>query len=109
MDIEYLRFRVDPAQREIFIEQDACIWSSVLEGYPGYLGKEIWINPEDDSEVIVLVRWRSFEEWQAVPPEILQEAETRFQQTMGDTYELLDSRRYQVRRFPTSDSAVRNA
>jgi uncharacterized protein (TIGR03792 family) len=99
MEIERLLFRIEPTTREQFIRQDDAIWSATLGNYPGYLGKEIWINPDDDTEMVVVVRWRSFDDWQAVPQTVLQDAEERFQTAMGDTYELLDSRRYQVRRF----------
>lgn len=54
MVIEWLKFRVIPEQRERFIEQDEAIWTKTVGAYPGFLGKEIWINPNQAEEVILI-------------------------------------------------------
>jgi len=99
MDVEWLRFRVDDGYREQFVQHDNAIWTAALSRYPGFLGKEVWIDPNNDAEVITVIRWNSFEEWQAVPQSILSETETTFSEAMGDTYELLESRHFQARKF----------
>jgi uncharacterized protein (TIGR03792 family) len=99
IEIEWLKFRVVPSERERFVQQDDAIWTRALAQYPGYLGKEVWINPNDETEVITIIRWQSFEQWQAIPTPVLDATEAEFSQAMGGTYELIDSRHYQVRRF----------
>lgn len=99
MEIEWLRFRVDEAHRETFVQQDETIWTSTLSSYDGFLGKEVWINPNDRTEVITVIRWRDMESWNAIPLEVLDATEQAFSAAMGPTYELMDSRHYQVRKF----------
>jgi uncharacterized protein (TIGR03792 family) len=102
MDLEWLRFQVAEGYREKFVQQDNAIWTAALSPYPGFLGKEVWIDPDNDTEIVTIVRWNSFEEWQAVPQEVLSKTETAFSEAMGDTYELLESRHYQTRKFGES-------
>ena len=91
---------MQPELRETFVQADEEIWTAVLASYPGFLGKEVWISPDDLSKVVLTVRRNSFEECQAIPQEVLDATEARFQQAMGgDTYTLQDSQRFQVRRF----------
>jgi uncharacterized protein (TIGR03792 family) len=99
MDLEWLRFQVADGYREQFVQQDNAIWTAALSQYPGFLGKEVWIDPNNDTELVTVIRWNSFEEWQAVPQEVLSATETAFSEAMGDTYELLESRHYQARKF----------
>lgn len=101
MEIEWLKFRVVPELRERFVQKDDEIWTRFLSQYPGFLGKEIWISPENTDEVICVIRWASFEQWQAIPSEDLQAIDQRFNAEMGEnTFTLLTSNRYQVRKFP---------
>ena len=103
MVIEWLNVTVEPELREQFVQKDEEIWTAALSGYPGYLGKEIWISPDDLSNVVLIVRWNSFEEWFAIPEDVLEETEAQFREAMGgDTYEITDSKRFQVRRFSQS-------
>lgn len=100
MIIEFLRFTVTAELREQFVRLDSDIWTPVLAAAPGFLGKEVWINPDDLTEVAVIVQWTSFEEWQSIPQEELQRTEAAFLAAMGsEEYELIESKRYQVRKF----------
>lgn len=100
MVIEWLNVTVHPDLREQYVQQDVAIWTPVLARYPGFLGKEVWISPEDLSNVILIVRWATFEQWQAIPQEVLDETEALFQQAMGEnTYQITDVKRYQVRKY----------
>lgn len=99
MEIEWLRFRVNDSERERFVQQDHAIWTRTLAQYPGFLGKDVLINPNDVTEVVTIIRWNSFDEWQAIPEAVLTGVEAEFSQAMGSTYELLESRHYQVRKF----------
>lgn len=98
MEIEWLKFQVAPEQREQFVQKDEEIWTATLAQYSGFLSKETWISPEDLAEVILVVHWASFEAWQSVPTQVLDQAEARFRQAMGDTYKLIEGKRYQVRK-----------
>jgi len=99
MEIEWLKIEVQPELREQFVQKDAEIWTTTLAQYPGFLHKEVWISPENLSEVSLVVHWASFEQWQAIPVADLQQTEARFNQVMGDdTYKIVESSRYQVRK-----------
>ncbi len=45
MLIELLKFKIAAEMRETCIQKDAEIWTTALAKYPGFLGKEVWINP----------------------------------------------------------------
>nr|WP_199307694.1 MULTISPECIES: TIGR03792 family protein [unclassified Leptolyngbya] len=86
--------------REQYVQKDEEIWTPVLAQYPGFLGKEVWISPDDLSNVVLVIRWASLEEWQAIPQEVLDKTEARFQEAMGgETYRITDSKRFQVRKY----------
>ncbi|WP_448602995.1 TIGR03792 family protein [Thermoleptolyngbya sp.] len=98
--IEWLRFDVSPEARERFVQQDAEIWTTALSEYGGFLGKEVWISPENPREVITVVRWESFDQWYSIPTDRLEAVEARFREAMGqNTYQLLESKAYQLRKF----------
>lgn len=98
MVIEYLKFNVKADQRERFVQQDDEIWTSVLAAQPGFLEKEVWISPDHLTEVVIAIKWASFEQWQAISPEQLHATEEHFSAVMGDTYELVEATRYQIRK-----------
>jgi uncharacterized protein (TIGR03792 family) len=101
MVIEWLKFRLDPQIREKFIEKDREIWTAALSLSPGYLGKEIWLDPNRDDEVILVVKWANREAWGLVPPDLLANTESEFEAAMGgDRYEMIEEGEFQVRKFP---------
>jgi uncharacterized protein (TIGR03792 family) len=99
MVIEWLKFNVLPEQRERFVQKDAEIWTATLAQYPGFLDKELWISPDNLGEIIVVIRWQTLANWQAVPTEVLEQTEAKFAAAMGETYELIDTGKYDVRKF----------
>lgn len=100
MIIEWLKFEVALESKQKFIEFDEKIWTQFLGSYPGYLGKEVWLNPFVDKEIIVLVRWNSREQWKVIPEAIVQETEAKFAAAVGkNNYRILESGEYQVRKF----------
>ncbi|MBR8829332.1 MAG: TIGR03792 family protein [Gomphosphaeria aponina SAG 52.96 = DSM 107014] len=102
MVIEWLKFRVTSHSREKFIQQDAQIWTSFLEKYPAFLGKEVWINPKQPDEIICVIRWQNKESWNAIPQNLLEATEQQFAAAMGETaYNIIEGSEYQVRKFPT--------
>jgi len=97
--IEWLKFKVVAELREQFVQQDNEIWTAALATYPGFLGKEVWISPDDLTQIVTVVRWESAEQWHSIPPEELAQVDARFSAAMGDTYELTESAAFQQRKF----------
>jgi uncharacterized protein (TIGR03792 family) len=103
MVIEWLKFRVSPESREKFIQKDGEIWTATLAKYTGFLGKEVWINPSVPEELAIVIRWQTREDWKAVPKDVLDETERQFHRAMGeDSYQMIETGEYQVRKFPAS-------
>ena len=100
MVIEWLKIKVSPELREKFIEKDAQIWTAMLSGYPGFLSKEVWINPEISTEVVLIIRWETLEQWKAVPAARLIEIETLFTKEFGQQQEIVEAAQFQVRKYP---------
>jgi uncharacterized protein (TIGR03792 family) len=98
--IELLKFKLAPNIREKYIQKDGEIWTTALSKYPGFLGKQVWINPNDATEVIFIIHWETREQWQAIPPQDLEAIEKEFAQAFPDAYKLVESGEYQVRKFP---------
>ncbi|WP_066426407.1 TIGR03792 family protein [Anabaena sp. 4-3] len=96
MIIEFLKFQVAAGMAASFIQKDAEIWTTALAKYPGFLGKEVWINPHDSTEVICIMRWATKEQWQAIPPSELEVIEQEFNAALGNSYKLVESNEYQV-------------
>ncbi|HEY9725997.1 MAG TPA: TIGR03792 family protein [Chroococcales cyanobacterium] len=102
MVIEWLKVNVSPELRDKFIEKDTEIWTPMLASYPGFLSKEVWINPEVSTELVLIIRWESRELWGAIPGEKLAATEQQFNQAFGGEYQFLEEKSYQVRKFPTT-------
>ncbi len=103
MIIEWLKFQVSVKSRDVFIELDRKIWTSVLAQFPGFLGKEVWISPDIPEEIILIIRWQTREQWKAVPLAILEETEQKFAQKMNNHfYRMIEAKEYQVRKFPNA-------
>lgn len=100
MVIEFLKLKVAPDKRENYIQKDAEIWTTALAKYPGFLAKEVWINPNDPTEIIFIIRWATKEQWKAIPKADLEATEKKFAQAVGGTYKFTESTEYQVRKFP---------
>ncbi|MBD1863289.1 MULTISPECIES: TIGR03792 family protein [Trichocoleus] len=102
MVIEWLKIKVAPEMREQYIQKDAEIWTAFLSEYPGFLGKEVWINPDNSTEVILVIRWASREAWKSVPSDRLAAIEQQFAQQLAGSYPIIEAGEYQVRKFPQS-------
>ena len=95
MIIEWLRFKIPPEKAEAFIQRDEEVWTPGLKRFPGFLGKEIWINPEQ-SEVVMFIRWKTREQWKSVPQSVIDELDSK----MGELHvPIAESKEYQVRKF----------
>jgi uncharacterized protein (TIGR03792 family) len=98
--IELLKVKIPPQQREKFILKDAEIWTVALAKYPGFLGKEVWINPNNAAEVVFVIHWTTREQWKAIPQADLEAIEQKFTQALGFAQQIVESEEYQVRKFP---------
>ncbi len=96
MVIEWLKFRVEPAQRDRYLSIDNEIWTSALASYPGFLDKTTWLDPNHDDEVIFVIAWATREQWKAIPEDELDEINQRFDAALGFDYELLESKEFNV-------------
>ncbi len=99
MIIELLKVKVIPAEREKYLQKDAEIWTQALTNFPGFLGKEVWLNPSEPTEVILIIRWTTKEQWKSISPVVLDKIERQFAQQLGNTYQIIDSTEYQVYEF----------
>ncbi len=96
MVIEWLKFRVDAAQRDRYLTIDNEIWTPALAGYPGFLDKTTWLDPNHDDEVIFVISWATREQWKAIPEDDLEVINQRFDQALGIDYEMLESKEFIV-------------
>lgn len=101
MVIEWLKFRVESDHREAFIQADDAIWTTALSTYPGFLGKAIWLAPDDPAALILIIQWASRTQWKAIPEADLAVIEQRFDQAFEFDYDMIESQEFQVRRFAT--------
>lgn len=99
MVIEWLRIKVLPELREQYIQKDAEIWTAALVNTPGFLSKEVWIDPTQLSEVVIVIRWATREQWKAFPPDRLALLEEQFAQVMPAGHKIVETGEYQIRKF----------
>ncbi len=105
MVIEWLKVQVIPELREKYIQKDEEIWTSTLAKYPGYLGKQVWIDSQANDKVVLVIHWADREAWKSVPAAELEATERRFAQAVGQgTYKIIEAGEYQVRKFPQGQS-----
>lgn len=71
--VEVLCFQVPPGGQQAFIEQDETIWSRTLAQCPGFLRKEVWLDPDNAEHVTLVIYWASREDWQAFPQDCMEE------------------------------------
>ncbi len=94
--IEWLRIQVNPLQREQYLQIDAEIWTSALTKYPGFIDKTVWLNPNNEAEVIIIIRWASREQWFSIPRAELETIQQRFDQAFPFKYRIQEVREYQA-------------
>ncbi len=102
MVIELLKVKIPPRLREKCIQKDAEIWTAALSKYPGFMGKEVWINSNDPTEFVLIIRWQTREHWHAIPKADLEAIALKFDAAMGKSYLIVESAEYQVRKFTHS-------
>ncbi|MCC0178766.1 TIGR03792 family protein [Waterburya agarophytonicola K14] len=107
MVIEWLKFTVDSNSREQFIQKDEAIWTANLATYSGFLGKEVWIEPDAPGKVIFTIRWETRQQWKSIPLEDLVAIEKEFSTVMKQMnikYKMIETKEFQIRKFPNNVS-----
>jgi uncharacterized protein (TIGR03792 family) len=99
MVIEWLKVKVPAEMRETYIQTDAEIWTPVLARYPGFVRKEVWINPNDETELVMVIHWENKDSWKAVPADVLQDTDRKFTGALGQSFPFAETGEYQVRKF----------
>jgi uncharacterized protein (TIGR03792 family) len=99
MNVEWLRIKVAPEYRERFVQKDDEIWTTFLSQAPGFLKKEIWISPEDKSEVIIAIHWSALAQQKPISKKALDAVEEKFLEQLGVSFQLLETKQYQVRKI----------
>lgn len=97
MVVELLIVEVATEDREKYLQVDREIWTKAIAQFPGFINKEVWLNPQAPTEVNLIIRWRSREEWKSISTQLLAEIERQFAVKMGDTrHKIVESVEYQV-------------
>lgn len=95
MVIEFLKIEVSPEDREEYLQLDEKIWTKALAKFPGFIGKEVWLNPNKPSEVILIIRWASREDWKSISAQLLAEIEAQFALATGSIHhQIVESGEY---------------
>jgi uncharacterized protein (TIGR03792 family) len=99
MIIEWQKIRVRPELRDLYLEKDEEIWTAGLAREAGFLGKEVWLGEEGSQiEIILVIRWRSEEDWKGMPKERMDELDRRFRAALPEGWEVAEIRSYRVAR-----------
>lgn len=97
MVIEFLKIEVTPEHQQKFLQLDKEIWTKALAKCPGFLGKEVWLNPDKPTEAILIIRWASRKEWKSISAQLLEQIEQRFTLAIGSIgHQIVESVEYEV-------------
>jgi uncharacterized protein (TIGR03792 family) len=101
MVIEWLKFHVPPTLQIHFLEQDLAHWTQALSTQPGFVSKEVWLNPVQTDEIMLVIRWRTRQQWKAICPNFLAQIEANFCQAVGaDNYCMVEVGEYEIHKLP---------
>jgi uncharacterized protein (TIGR03792 family) len=64
--VEFLTVEIAPEERAAWLERDEQVWTAFLRTQPGFVGKERWLATDDPGHVHLVIRWATWEAWQAV-------------------------------------------
>lgn len=65
--MELLVFRVPPSDRPRFLSLDREGWTRSLSDHPGFSGKRVWTNSENESEIWMTIGWNDRTSWKSFP------------------------------------------
>ncbi|MCU0260486.1 MAG: TIGR03792 family protein [Ilumatobacteraceae bacterium] len=71
MVIEFLTFEVDPPDRDHWLAVEERTWSRFLADQPGFVRKEVWLDPTEPQRIHAMIQWESEERWRAVSTEAI--------------------------------------
>ncbi|MEO0456269.1 MAG: TIGR03792 family protein [Cyanobacteria bacterium P01_A01_bin.114] len=94
MVVEWLKIKVAPEKRDLYVDIDNQIWTPALAEYPGFIDKATWLNPADETEIIFVIRWETREQWKAIPIEELAEITLAFDTAFSFDYEMTEEKEY---------------
>lgn len=80
MIVEMLRITCPPEKQAAFLQRDDAVWTRGLMTLPLFLGKEVWFNPEQTGQLVLVIHMESFAQLHALPAAWIAEIET----AMGD-------------------------
>lgn len=96
--VEELVFSIPSEHAAEFVRLDAEIWTKTLSEQPGFLSKVVWTSRKRPDEVRLIVRWKSQQDWNRVPKQLLEETEKQFRKAMrGKEYRLVEVNAIQQR------------
>jgi uncharacterized protein (TIGR03792 family) len=91
MVIEWLKVEVPIAQQAQYLLCDAAIWTAFLSTCPGFVKKEVYIDPTHPTHIILMIYWRDRTFWKAIPAETLAAIDQQFTETMGQTFPFIET------------------
>ncbi|MBD2325458.1 TIGR03792 family protein [Alkalinema sp. FACHB-956] len=107
MVIEWLKVKVPIELHDRYIEQDAAIWTTALANCAGFVGKQVWTNSQDPTEIILVIQWATREQWKAIPIEQLESIDRTFVMAMGQAFPLVETGEYHLVAETLSPSDLR--
>jgi len=102
MIIEWLKFEIASDLIDLYIEVDEEVWTATLKQYPGFLSKQIWLDPNHPNQIILIIHWASREAWQGVPANVLEDTEEKFVRQLGNSdHKLIETKEFLIKNFPS--------
>lgn len=89
--VEQLIFEVKPEAFERWRAADFELWTvAEADQFPGFVSKEVWVQPGEMYTVAIIIHWTSLEEWKSVDMSWVEAQEARFSALVGaDNYRLI--------------------
>jgi uncharacterized protein (TIGR03792 family) len=106
MIIEFLKVKVKPGYRQQYMEAERKIWSAYLSQCEGFINKEVWLDPEDESILQIRILWNSKAQWKALPPKQLQELDVALTEQIGSVWQIVESQEFLYVSSISQDAAV---
>ncbi|MFM7449053.1 MAG: TIGR03792 family protein [Leptolyngbyaceae cyanobacterium] len=98
MVIEWLKFEIAPDLIDQYIEVDEEVWTTTLRQYPGFLGKQVWLDPNHLNIAILIIYWSDREAWKSVPADVLEATEKEFVRRLGSKdCRLIETKEFNIR------------
>jgi uncharacterized protein (TIGR03792 family) len=92
--VEFLTFEVEPPERDRWLDVEEQTWSRFLSRQPGFVRKEVWVDPTEPDRVHAMIQWESEAQWKAVPVEAIDDVD----RSMGTWYRPCTCRTFHVLR-----------